>query len=80
MANQSQRTTRPYDRAQRESLARLCTVQVQIKAGYALLKKACGRVFQTDTDVEKMKMSGSGRRGDGDKFQKRITGVEYALL
>lgn len=40
----------------------------------ALLKKACGRVFQTDTDVEKMKISGNGPGSDWGDFKKRTTG------
>ncbi|MGC4052835.1 MAG: hypothetical protein QM757_26195 [Paludibaculum sp.] len=40
----------------------------------ALLKKACGRVFQTDTDVSNMKLHGNAPQADWDEFQKRATG------
>jgi hypothetical protein len=40
----------------------------------ALLEKASGRVFQTDTDVDRMKMVGEGSAADWDTFQSRTRG------
>jgi beta-lactamase superfamily II metal-dependent hydrolase len=40
----------------------------------ALLKKASGRVFQTDCDMDKMKMFGNGREADWEAFQGRTAG------
>jgi beta-lactamase superfamily II metal-dependent hydrolase len=40
----------------------------------ALLDKASGRVFQTDTDLDRMKMVGDGSQADWDAFQSRTTG------
>jgi len=39
----------------------------------ALLKKAAGRVFQTDTDFDQMKMADGGSQVDWDAFAKRTT-------
>jgi beta-lactamase superfamily II metal-dependent hydrolase len=41
----------------------------------ALLKKAGGRVFQTDTDVDQMKKSDGGSAVEWDSFAKRTTGT-----
>jgi hypothetical protein len=40
----------------------------------ALLKKASGRVFQTDTDFDDMEMHPNGAKADWDKFQSRASG------
>jgi hypothetical protein len=40
----------------------------------ALLKKACGRVFQTDCDVDKMSMFASSSESDWKAFQERTAG------
>lgn len=40
----------------------------------ALLKKACGRVFQTDCDVENMKKFGNGAERDWEGFKSRTAG------
>jgi beta-lactamase superfamily II metal-dependent hydrolase len=40
----------------------------------ALLKKCSGRVFQTDTDVVKMKMSNGQSQANWASFQSRVTG------
>jgi hypothetical protein len=40
----------------------------------ALLDKASGRVFQTDTDLDRMKMVGEGSEADWDAFLSRATG------
>jgi beta-lactamase superfamily II metal-dependent hydrolase len=40
----------------------------------ALLKKACGRVFQTDCDVENMKKFGDGQEGEWEGFKGRTAG------
>jgi hypothetical protein len=41
----------------------------------ALLKKAGGRVFQTDTDFDQMKKSDGGSAVEWDSFAKRRTGT-----
>ncbi|HKI03001.1 MAG TPA: hypothetical protein VKK31_13580 [Thermoanaerobaculia bacterium] len=40
----------------------------------ALLKKASGRVFQTDTDLEKLSMPEGASKADWDRFQARTSG------
>lgn len=40
----------------------------------ALLEKASGRVFQTDTDLDRMKMVGEGSAADWDAFRSRTRG------
>ena len=40
----------------------------------ALLLRTAGRVFQTDTDVSKMKMAADGSKADWDDFQSRTKG------
>jgi hypothetical protein len=40
----------------------------------ALLKKACGRVFQTDQDFSNMKMPEDATRADWDEFQSLTRG------
>jgi hypothetical protein len=40
----------------------------------ALIRKASGRVFQTDTDFEKMERSGGGSQADWKSFQSRTIG------
>jgi hypothetical protein len=40
----------------------------------ALLEKTSGRVFQTDTDLDRMKMVGDGSEADWDAFQSRTIG------
>ncbi len=40
----------------------------------ALLNKASGRVFQTDTDLEKMQMPADASKADWDRFQSQATG------
>src|SRR5262245_7091048 len=40
----------------------------------ALLKKASGRVFQTDTDFEKMAMPEGASKADWKRFQSRVRG------
>src|SRR6185312_11000656 len=39
-----------------------------------LLKKASGRVFQTDTDLDEMQMPATASKADWDRFQKRAKG------
>jgi hypothetical protein len=41
----------------------------------ALLKKAAGRVFQTDTDFAEMAMADGGSQVDRDSFARRTTGT-----
>ena len=42
----------------------------------ALLKKACGRVFQTDCDVQQMAIFGNGPERDWNDFLSRTTGEQ----
>ena len=41
----------------------------------ALLKKASGRVFQTDTDLEQMEMAAGSSKVEWDSFARRTTGT-----
>jgi len=40
----------------------------------ALLRKACGRVFQTDCDLEKMEMFSDSEERDWKEFRRRTVG------
>lgn len=50
----------------------------------ALLKKCCGRVFQTDCDFEKMEMFRETPESDWEAFCNRVTGqrlyFDYSVL
>jgi len=49
-----------------------------------LLRRAAGRVFQTDTDLSKMEMPATGTKADWDDFQSRTKGdtlfFDYQIL